>query len=344
MKKYNQYKTTFIFTILFVILLVVFFLDLFMGSISIPGTEIIKIFFSQESSSPEWLSIINNFRIPKAFTALLAGAALSVSGLQMQTVFRNPLAGPDVLGITAGASLGVAITVLGISTLLPEAFRGFSGNGPVVIAACMGAGFILLLIFIVSLRIKNVITILILGIMFGSGIFAVVSILQYFSPASSLKSFVIWTMGSLSGVTKSQLHVLLPVIAVGLFLAFIHAKTLNALLLGENYAKSLGVNIRTSRFFIFFSTSLLAGSITAFCGPIGFVGIAVPHIARILFKTSNHHVLIPGTILIGAIMLLLSDILTLLPGNDSVLPINSVTALLGIPVVIWIIIKNKKIA
>ena len=180
--------------------------------------------------------------------------------------------------------------------------------------------------------------------MFGSAIFAVVSILQYFSPASTLKAFVIWTMGSLSGVTKSQLFVLLPVIAFGLLLAFFLSKTLNALLLGEQYAKSLGVNISRSRFLIFLSTSLLAGSVTAFCGPIGFVGIAVPHIARMIFKTSNHHVLLPGSFLIGAIMLLLSDFLTLLPGNDSVLPINSVTALLGIPVVVWIIIRNKKIA
>ncbi|MBI5219493.1 MAG: iron ABC transporter permease [Bacteroidia bacterium] len=337
-------KTRFyLFGLLFIILIAAFLFDLFIGSANIPLPEIVKILFTHESSRPEWISIINDFRLPKVITAILAGAALSVSGLQMQTVFRNPLAGPDVLGITAGASLGVAVVVLGISSFFSfDTFMLF-GNWAIVIAACIGSGLILLLIFAVSLRVRDIITILILGIMFGSATIAIVSILQYFSPAPTLKAFVIWTMGSLGGVTKSQLWILLPCVILGLFTAVLSSKILNALLLGENYAKSLGVNIKTSRFLIFFSTSLLAGSVTAFCGPIGFIGIAVPHVTRMIFKTSHHIYLIWGSILIGSVTMLASDILSLLPGKENALPINSVTALLGIPIVIWIIIKNKKI-
>lgn len=336
--------TSFIWILLTVVLLVLFVFDIVLGSVQIPLKEVLKIIFTGQSDHPEYLTIIYRFRIPKAITALFAGFALSVSGLQMQTVFRNPLAGPFVLGISAGASLGVALLVMGISTFTIVSQIGVIGNWTIVIAAWLGSGLILFLILAISARVKDIMTILILGIMFGSATAAIVNILQYFSNESMLKAFVVWTMGSLGGVSLTQLKVLIPSVAVGLFITFMLIKILNAMLVGENYAKSMGLNIRVSRFLIFFSTSLLAGSVTAFCGPIGFIGIAVPHIARIVFKTANHKILLPGTMMIGGIVLLLSDIISQLPGHETTLPINSITALVGIPIVIWIIIRNQKLS
>ena len=319
-----------------------FLADVFLGSVSIPLKNILKILFSGSSDYPEQITIVLQFRLPKAITALFAGFALSVSGLQMQTIFKNPLAGPYVLGISSRASLGVAILVLGVSTVSVFNQIGILSNWIIVLAAWLGAGLILLLILAVSTRVKDIMTILILGIMFGSATTAVVGILQYFSNETMLKAFIIWTMGSLGGVSISQLYVLVPSILLGLTIAFLSVKMLNALLLGENYAKSMGLNITLSRFFIFLSTSLLAGTITAFCGPIGFIGIAVPHLARMVFKTANHSTLLPGSMLIGGIVLLLSDIISQLPGKESSLPINSITALVGIPIVIWIIIRKQR--
>jgi iron complex transport system permease protein len=327
-----------------VLLILVFIVDLFLGSVKIPFREILKILVSGESENQIWLTIIYDFRLPKAITAVLAGAALSVSGLQMQTIFRNPLAGPYVLGISSGASLGVAILVLGFTSHFTNQAVHYFGNWAQVISAWIGAGLVLFLILAVSMRVQDIMTILILGILFGSATSAIVSIFQYFSHQSMLKAFVIWSMGSLGNLSKSQLNILMPCIIAGLILSLLFSKILNVLLLGETYARSLGVNIKFSRIMLFISTSILAGSITAFCGPIGFIGIAVPHIVRIITKSANHYYLIPGSILSGAIVLLISDIIALLPGSDSTLPVNSVTALLGIPIVIWIIIKNKKIA
>ncbi len=330
--------------ILVIALIGLFIADIILGSVNIPFKEVLKILFTGQSDHSEYFTIIYHFRIPKALTALFAGFALSVSGLQMQTIFKNPLAGPYVLGISSGASLGVAILVMGISSFTVVSQFGVLGNWTIVIAAWLGSGLILFLILAISTRVKDIMTILILGIMFGSATAAVVNILQYFSNESMLKAFIIWTMGSLGGVTLSQLKVLIPSVFVGLFITFLLIKILNAMLVGENYAKSMGLNVQLSRFLVFFSTSLLAGSITAFCGPIGFIGIAVPHVARILFKTANHKTLLPGTMIIGGIVLLFSDIVSQLPGQEKILPINSITALIGIPVIIWIIIKNKKLA
>ena len=321
-----------------------FITDIILGSVTIPVKEVIKILFTGQSDRSEYYTIVYHFRIPKALTALFAGFALSVSGLQMQTIFKNPLAGPYVLGISAGASLGVAILVMGISSFTIVSQFGVLGNWTIVIAAWLGSGLILFLIMAISVRVKDIMTILILGIMFGSATTAVVNILQYFSNESMLKAFIIWTMGSLGGVSMAQLKVLIPGVIIGLLITFLLIKILNAMLVGENYAKSMGMNVRMSRFLVFFSTSLLAGSVTAFCGPIGFIGIAVPHIARILFKTANHKSLLPGTMIIGGIVLLISDIVSQLPGQENTLPINSITALIGIPVIIWIIIKNQKLA
>jgi iron complex transport system permease protein len=317
-----------------------FVLDILFGSVSIKASDVIKALFSNTGSDLE--TIILKFRLPKAITALTVGIALSLSGLQMQTIFRNPMAGPDVLGISSGASLGVAFVILGFSSYISlDNLKGL-GNWILVASSWAGAGAVMLLIMFISSRVKDILTILILGIMLSSGISAIVIIMQYFSNETMLKAYVIWTMGSLGNLTSSQLNVLLISVSFGILLSFLSSKMLNALLLGENYAVSIGLNVRLARTMIFACTSILAGSVTAFCGPIGFIGIAVPHIVRIIFKTSDHKILIPGTIIMGGEVMLASDIISQLPGSDSVLPLNSVTSLIGIPVVIWVILHNRK--
>jgi iron complex transport system permease protein len=340
----NISRNFILFVTLGLILIGLFILDIFLGSSHIPFKTIVQALIHDSQVTPEISSIVLNFRFPKAITAVLAGIALSVSGLQMQTVFRNPLAGPYVLGISAGASLGVAILVLGFSSYLSLGLFSVSGSWALVIVAWLGSAIVLFLILAVSVRIKDILTILILGMLFGSAASAIVNILQYFSNESMLKSFVIWTMGSLGSVTNAQLKVLIPSVLIGLLIGSFTIKSLDVLLLGEQYAKSMGLKVRTTRFLVFTSTSILAGSITAFCGPIGFIGIAVPHISRLLFKSALHKILLPASIMLGAILMLLSDIVSQLPGYDSTLPINSVTALIGIPMIIWIILRNKKFA
>ncbi|HOW39030.1 MAG TPA: iron ABC transporter permease [Bacteroidales bacterium] len=329
-----------IFLLLFLLLFILFSLDLFLGSVYLSPGEVIKALFSESESYSQL--ILLKFRLPKALTALLVGAGLSLSGLQMQTVFRNPLAGPDVLGITSGASLGVAFVILGFSFTMPALSISGLGNWILVAAAWAGAGLVMMLILVLATRIKDIMTILILGIMLSSGISAIVILLQYFSSESLLKSYVIWTMGSLGNLTSGQLLVLAISVAAGIVLSLFSSKMLNALLLGESYAGSIGLNVKFARIIIFLCTSILAGSVTAFCGPVGFIGIAVPHIARIMFRTSDHKVLIPGTLLIGGSVLLFSDIVAQLPGSEKVLPLNAVTSLIGIPVVIWVIMNNRK--
>jgi len=321
-------------------IIIFFLLDVFLGSVSIKATEVIKAIFTNTDSS--FATIILKFRLPKAITALIVGIALSLSGLQMQTVFRNPMAGPDVLGISSGASLGVAFVILGFSANISLAGISGFGNWILVAASWIGAGAVMILVMFISSRVKDIMTILILGIMLSSGISAIVTIMQYFSNETMLKAYIIWTMGSLGNLTTSQLNVLLISVSVGLLLSLISSKMLNALLMGENYAASIGLNVKLSRLVIFTCTSILTGSVTAFCGPIGFIGIAVPHIVRILFKTSDHKILIPGTILTGGVVMLASDIISQLPGSENVLPVNSVTSLIGIPVVIWVILRNRK--
>ncbi len=283
------------------------------------------------------LLIISEIRFPRTVAAIIAGASLAVAGLQMQTVFRNPLAGPYVLGISSGAGLGVAILMLGIGGVMPS----FLGSWVVAGAAWVGAGAILLLLLLVALRVKEVTAILVLGVLFGSAISATIGILQYFGEAKSLKSFVIWAMGSLGGITTDELYVLTISLFAGLVLALFSIKILDILLLGEGYAKSMGVNLVLSRILIFTGTGILAGSVTAFCGPIGFVGIIVPHIARMLFRTARHQIILPASAIIGAILLLGADIFSRIPPNGGILPISSVTAILGIPFVIAIILKAK---
>jgi iron complex transport system permease protein len=330
----------FIFSALALLLICFFVLDIFLGSVSLRIVDVLKAVFQNPDS--ETGTIILKFRLPKAITALIVGMALSISGLQMQTLFRNPLAGPYVLGVSSGASLGVAIVILGFSGIITTANLQNLGNWILVASAWAGAGAVMLLILFISARIRDIMTILILGIMLASGISAIVSIMQYFSNETMLKAYVIWTMGSLGNLSAGQLKVLIISVTAGVFLSIVSIKMLNALLLGESYAASIGLNVRLSRIVIFTCTSVLAGSVTAFCGPIGFIGIAVPHIARNLFRTSDHIILVPGSLLIGGIIMLLSDLISQLPGSESVLPVNSVTSLIGIPVIIWIILRNKR--
>jgi len=333
-------KRRFIFSVLLLLIFILLILDIFLGSVSIKASEVIRAIFTHTNSNFE--TIILKFRLPKAITALTVGVALSLSGLQMQTIFRNPMAGPYVLGISSGASLGVAFVILGFSANITTDSLNGLGNWILVAASWAGAGAVMMLIMVISSRVKDIMTVLILGIMLASGISAVVAIMQYFSNETMLKAYVIWTMGSLGNLTSSQLNVLLISVSVGVIMSLFSSKMLNALLLGENYAGSIGLNVRFARAVIFICTSILAGSVTAFCGPIGFIGIAVPHIARILFKTSDHKVLVPGTILLGGAVMLISDIISQLPGSENVLPVNAVTSLIGIPVVIWVILRNRK--
>jgi iron complex transport system permease protein len=328
------------FLLLLLICFTLIIADILIGTTGVlPFASFINIFTESDSWQSE---LILSFRLPKTIVAILAGISLSVSGLQMQTLFRNPMAGPYVLGISSGASLGVAIVVLGFSGFFIADGFGYLSNWAIAIASWLGSGLILFIVFAVSIRIKDIMTVLILGILFASITSAIVGILQFFSSDNLVKAFVVWTMGSLGSITWSQLQVLIPAVVIGLTISFICIKPLNILLLGEEYAKTVGINSMLVRYLIFIGTSLLAGTITAFCGPIGFIGIAVPHLARMFFKTHNHKILIPGVMLIGTIVLLLSDLITQFPGINGVLPINSITALLGIPIIIWIIIKNQR--
>ena len=329
-----------IFILLIIVLACLFIVDILTGSVDLSLKDLLRSLAGKGDKAT--LTVIKDFRLPRALTALLAGMALSVSGLQMQTVFRNPLAGPYVLGISSGASLGVAILILGLSSFISVNVAIIMNSWALVIAAWLGAGLVLVLIMIVSVRVRDIMTVLILGIMFASAVSAIVSIMQYFSNESLLKSFVIWTMGSLGNLSWKQLFVLSMSVLAGLLISVITIKMLNALLLGEDYARSLGLKVRSARLLIFISTSIMAGSVTAFCGPLAFIGIAVPHITRLIFASSSHNYLVPGTMVCGSIALLASDIISQIPGGGKVLPVNSVTALIGIPVLVWIIIKRNK--
>ena len=321
-------RSAILFAMLAALTLFLFLLDLAVGAVAVPLGDVWAALTGGDCPRAT-AKIILNIRLIKAVVALLAGAALSVSGLQMQSLFRNPLAGPYVLGISSGASLGVALVVL----------AGFGSSIGIAGAAWLGAALVLVVIAAVGHRIKDIMVILILGMMFSSGVGAIVQILQYLSKEESLKAFVIWTMGSLGDVTFDQLAVLVPSIIAGLLLAVVTIKPLNLLLFGEEYAVTMGLNIRRSRGLLFLSTTLLAGTVTAFCGPIGFIGLAMPHVTRMLFRNSDHRVLVPGTVLSGAAVLLLCDLVS----KMFTLPINAITALLGIPIVVWVVLRNKSV-
>lgn len=330
-------RTTILFILFTAAVAVLFAADIAVGSVSIPIRDVWAALTGGECD-PTTARIIRDIRLMKAVVALVAGAALAVSGLQMQTLFRNPLAGPYVLGVSSGASLGVALFILGAPMAGLTGHAWLSSLG-VAGAAWIGAATTLALVAAISTRIKDIMVILILGIMISSGVSAIVQILQYLSAEEALKSFVVWTMGSLGDVTATQLALLLPAVAAGAALSVAAIKSLNMLLLGENYARSMGLDLHRSRSIILLSTTLLAGTVTAFCGPIGFIGLAMPHVARVIFRNADHRTLMPAAALTGAASLLLCDMVAKLLA----LPVNSITALLGIPVVIWVVVRNRNI-
>jgi iron complex transport system permease protein len=337
----NSKRNITLFSLLFAGLLVLFFVNISFGSITIPFKEIYTSLTGGHSSKSTWEYIIINYRLPKAITAVLVGMGLSISGLLMQTLFRNPLAGPYVLGLSSGASLGVAFVILGAS-VLPSFLSGIllSPYG-IVLASTLGSTSVLLLVLLVSQRLRDTMAILIVGLMFGSFTSAIVGVLTYFSSAEQLQKFTFWSMGNLGNLSWTSILILSICVLLGLFLSLLSIKPLNALLLGENYAKSMGLNFNKARLIIILATSILAGSITAYAGPIAFIGLAVPHIAKLVFQTSNHTVLFWSTLLFGAGIMLICDVVSQMPGMEITLPINAITSILGAPVVIWLLVRKR---
>ena len=338
----NNKQNTTLFILLLLAALLLFVLDISLGSITIPIKDIFESLTGGKASKDTWEYIIINYRLPKAITAILVGMGLAVSGMLMQTLFRNPLAGPYVLGLSSGSSLGVAFVILGAG-LLP----GFMGNFllssyGIIIASCLGSTAVLLLVLFVSQRLRDTMAILIVGLMFGSFTNAFVGVLSYFSSAEQLQKYTFWSLGNLGNLSWTSIGILTICVLIGLLLSIISIKPLNALLLGENYAKSLGMNYNQSRLIIILATSILAGSITAFAGPIAFVGLAVPHMAKLLFQTSNHTILFWSTLLLGAGIMLVCDLISQLPGSEITLPINAITSIIGAPIVVWLLVNKRK--
>ena len=331
----NTYKTPFL--VLTLLLILCFFANISLGSVYIPLKTIFESLIGITDNY-----IIQHYRLPKAFTAILVGSGLGISGLLMQTLFRNPLAGPFVLGITSGASLGVALLIMGSSVFSGFVATLLISKWSLVIAASLGSFFVLLTVLIVSFRVRDTMAILIIGLMFGSITAAIVSVLSYFSSAEELQQYIFWGFGSLGNLSWSELVIFFIIYCLGILLNIVSIKGLNTLLLGENYAKSLGLNIKQSRLIIVIATSLLAGTITAFAGPIAFIGLAIPHLTRQVFNTSNHKILLPAVFLVGAIIMLVCDSIAQLPTSDYTLPINAITSLIGAPVVIWLLVRKRK--
>lgn len=339
--KNKNYTKHFIF--LSVLLIVLFFANISLGSVYIPFEDIFKVISGNIPAKESWETIILNFRLPKAITAILVGSGLSICGLLMQTLFRNPLAGPFVLGISSGASLGVAILILGSSVFGGYLLSSSVSNWSLPIAASLGAFLVLSAVIIAANKVRNTMSILIIGLMFGSLTSAVISVLAYFSEADKIQQYLFWSFGSLGNLSWNKIVVFAIIYTIGILGTFTVIKPLNSFLLGENYAKSLGINIKKNRTIILLITSVLTGVITAFSGPIAFVGLAVPHIARMIFTTSNHKILIPAVLVLGAIVLLVCDSIAQLPTSEFTLPINAITSLFGAPIVIWLLVRKKKI-
>ena len=327
---------------LFVILLVSMLINISLGSVSIPMDEILKILSGSETSRDSWSYIVWNYRIPKAITAILVGSGLSLSGLLMQTLFRNPLAGPFVLGISSGASLGAAVIIMGSALFSGWYTYGLINDLSLALASSIGSLLVLLIVVVVAARVKDSMALLIIGLMFGSITAAIVTILSYFTNAEKLQQYVFWSFGSVGNLSWIQILILSIATAVGIILSVASIKSLNALLLGEQYARSMGVRIKRSRYVIILATGLLAGTVTAFAGPIAFIGLAVPHLTRQVFNTTDHKILVPSVLIYGAILLLLCDTLAQLPTSAYVLPINAITSIIGAPVVIWLLVRKKK--
>lgn len=322
------------------LLLFVFLVSLALGSVAIPLAEVVTILLGGEPTREPWREIVLNFRLPRSITAMTAGAALAISGLQLQALFRNPLAGPSLLGINAGASLGAALVVL-TGGLTGWAAVGWLGQFSLVGAASVGAAAAMVLVLLVAHRVRNSLALLIFGLMLGYTTTALVTILLHFSSIDQTLAYLSWTFGSFAGVTWVQIPVLVAIVLAGLGLAYLTGKPLNLLLLGEEQALSLGLSLKLTRLYLILSSSLLAGTVTAFCGPIAFLGVAVPHLSRSLFRTLDHRVLIPASILLGALLALVADGIAQLPGSQAILPLNAVTALIGAPVLIGLMLKRQ---
>ncbi len=335
-------RNSFIFSFIVLGILLTFCLDLMLGSVSIPF-EALWDALQSSSANKSWDYILREFRLPKAITTCFVGAGIATTGLQMQTLFRNPLADTSILGIGHGASFGVASFVL-----LPFLFPALVPNNllhnywGLIIASIVGAFIVLIIISFIASYLKDIVSLLIVGIMLGFITGSLVSVLQYFSDPEALQSFIVWTFGSLSGTTWTQLYFMMPIVGLALVASLFLPKSMNALLLGENYAQSAGINVQAIRLALIILTGIIIGTLTAFVGPIGFIGIAVPHIARLVFRTANHHILIPATMLLGIWLMLLCDIISQLPMASATLPINSVTAIIGAPIVIMIILRNRR--
>ncbi|MFI1771557.1 FecCD family ABC transporter permease [Thalassobellus citreus] len=340
MKDSKTYKIPFL--ALTILLIICLLANISLGSVHIPLKDVFNSLIGNTLQENTWQHIILNYRLPKAFTAILVGSGLGISGLLMQTLFRNPLAGPFVLGISSGASLGVALVILGSGL-----FGGFLttlllSKWSIVIAASSGSFLVLLAVLITSLKVRDTMAILIIGLMFSSITAAIVSVLSYFGSAEQLQQYTFWGFGSLGNLSWNELLIFFIIYAFGILVSITSVKSLNTLLLGQNYAKSLGLNIKRSRLAIIIATSLLAGTITAFAGPIAFIGLAIPHLTRQVFNTSNHKILLPATFLFGAIIMLVCDSISQVPNSDYTLPINAITSLIGAPVVIWLLVRKRK--
>src|SRR6056297_260263 len=336
-KSYQLWFIGLVLALLFAILL-----NISSGSVAIPFNATLKALFGGELETPSWSYIILDYRLPKALTAILVGGGLAVSGLLMQTLFRNPLAGPFVLGISSGASLGAALLLMGGSLLSGVILFDLVNDVSLAIASSTGSFLVLAVVMLVANRVRDTMALLIIGLMFGSITAAIVSVLAYFSDAEQLQRFIFWSYGSVGSLSWSQVLLLSSIVVIGLIISVLSLKSLNSFLLGENYAKRLGVGIKKSRLLIIIAAGLLAGGITAFAGPIAFVGLAVPHLTRQLFKTMDHRVLLPAVFLYGAILMLLCDTIAQLPNSANVLPINAITSIIGAPVVIWLLIRKQK--
>ena len=321
----------------------VLLLSISLGSVSIPTDEIVAVLLGNESSKSSWATIILHFRLPKAITAMLVGSGLSIAGLLMQTLFKNPLAGPFVLGISSGASLGVAILILGAgifgSVITTVSFSSWG----LAIASSLGAAMVLFAVLLTAHKVRNTMSILIIGLMFGTVTSAIISVFTFFSDAEKIQQFVFWGFGNLGNLSWNEILVFFTIYVIAIINLIRIIKPLNSLLIGENYSKSLGINIKKNRTIILVITSLLTGVTTAFAGPIAFIGLAVPHITKLVFKTSDHTILLPAVAILGAIILLVCDMVAQLPTSEFTLPINAVTSLIGAPIVIWLLLRKKKI-
>ncbi len=337
----KTYRRPFMLLTLLMVLCLV--LNISLGSVTIPFDTVWKGIFGAEIPKASWEHIIFQYRIPKAVTALLVGSGLGVSGLLMQTLFRNPMAGPFVLGISSGASLGVAVLIMGSAGIGGVVGGVLISKWSLVIASSIGSFLVLSVVLAIATRIRDTMTLLIIGLMFGSMTAAIVSVLAYFAPAEGIQQYVFWGFGSLGNLSWSELSVFAIVFALGVLLSVFCIKALNTLLLGENYARSLGTNLAQTRIVLILATSLLAGSVTAFAGPIAFVGLAIPHLARLFFDTSDHKILVPAVMVLGGCIMLLCDSIAQMPSSMYTLPINAITALFGAPVVIWLLVRKRKV-